>query len=153
MFFCSQFANVACFRTQLIQKSLLNAKTLGNTLILLLQGYLTNDFCLENPEQRCFHQQQQISASNPFQAEIGFSAEGTEVGVLRGARSSIIPRKTFTFTAASLSGRTLPAPRGLHCTNVRDKGMGKHTWSSNTWHLACAVVGLLTTLFLKSSDL
>lgn len=67
----------------------------------------------------------------------------------KAARSSIILRKTFKFTAVG----ELAGPGGLHCTNVRDKRMGKHTWSSYTWHLPSAVVGLLTTLFLKSSDL
>lgn len=81
------------------------------------------------------------------------SAEGKVLLSLCSARSSIIPKRTFIFTAASLSGRTLPAPRGLHCTNVSDKRMGKHTWSSYTWHLPTAVVRLLTTRFLKSSDL
>lgn len=66
----------------------------------------------------------QISVINPFPALL---LELWGVGkCVRGRRT------TFTFTststAAGLGGRTLPAPRGLRCTNVRDKGEGKtHT--------------------------
>lgn len=81
------------------------------------------------------------------------------------ARALSFPRTIFKCTTVSLGGRTLPAPRGLRrqMSDIKEKKRsvgvqgwlwtGRHTWSSSTWHLALAAVGLLTAAFLKASDL
>lgn len=170
MFFLSQLANVAYFQTQSIQKSLLNAKKLENTSQwknplwhyqnCFFLFFKLNDFKVRKHPSNSVLTNSQITANNTkVISEMSWALRDAAAAVtgrclsLSCVRSSLILRKTFKFTAASLCGRTLPAPRGLHCTNVRDKGIGKHTWSSSTWHLLSAVVGLLNTLFLKSFGL
>lgn len=121
--------------------------------------------------------QPQITGINPLQAGISQALRSSrgKIGAAKfmwrdilslpsslSLSRSLIPRTIFKFTTVSLGGRTRSAPRGLRCqmSDIKEEEEGwgaqgwgcggRHTWSSGTWHLALAAVGLLTAAFLKA---
>lgn len=150
MVFPFQLANVAYFQTQLFQKSL-HCKVgkhfrVENRLrcyrIIFLNLYLTIVRWEKKPGNAALTDSS-ITASNPLMSAISRALGGhrrnrkVPWSFLNCARCSIIWGKTFTFTAARRGGRTLPAHRGLHGTNVSDNGKTHMKLQHLTFTLGC----------------